>query len=157
MSDITESNLWLNTAMSTRPRHSFNHSEFLLPLQLTLQQSFASRWIFPMAMNVVENKRETKWENQTVIVWKESSSVCFCQLAFTPSIQHLHLQISVTIYKMAHPIQLYIYIYICLWFKYRWGSFLPHITVGICTRLEMLTVDVVLSAQLLLHQPVFHH
>lgn len=62
-----------------------------------------------MAINVVENKREIKGENQTVIVWKESLSVCFCQVAFAPSIQHLHLQISVTIYKMASPIH-YIYI-----------------------------------------------
>lgn len=44
-------------------------------------------------------------------VWKELLSVCFCQVAFTPSIQHLHLQISVTIYKVAYPIQ-FIYIYI---------------------------------------------
>lgn len=61
-----------------------------------------------MAIIVVENKREIK-DNQTVIVWKESLSVCFCQVAFAPSIQHLHLQISVTIYKMASPIH-YIYI-----------------------------------------------
>lgn len=68
-----------------------------------------------MAINVVENKREIKGENQTVIVWMESLSVCFCQVAFTPSIQHLHLQISVIIYKMASPIQFaYIYIYIYL-------------------------------------------
>lgn len=133
---------------------------FWVSLATSAHPTIAIHWqvVFSHLRNVVENKRQKKGEHQTVIFWKESLSVCFCQVAFTPYIQCLHLQISVTIYKMAYPIQfIYIYPYLYLWCKFRWGPFLPHISVEICTRLGMLTVDVVLSAQLLLQQPGFHH
>lgn len=118
-----------------------------------------------MAINVVENKRQIKWQNQTIIVWKESLLVCICHYLSAFFSHHLfsiyiYRLVSLLIRYIIYIYILYIYIkeiYIYIWCKYRWGPFLPHITVGICTRLGMLTVDVVLSAQLLLHQPVFHH
>lgn len=152
-----QTSLWLvgpqlNSPQICHPGISFDCLGFLLILQLTLQYSFCLQLDFSHGYECCGKYKRNKIRKTNCNCLDGVLSVQFCHLALTPSFQHFQLQVCVTFYKMAHPVQLHaslmeVQVMRTVSSSYYCGNMYHKGNAKVW----------IWSSQLLLHQPVFHH